>query len=289
MFYHLFQTIRPKTLLVAFSVILLGQLLAWHDLKSLTSQPSLNFFTSFVSLLCCLFLQIAVNLANDYFDHLSGVDGPNRKGPKRALQTGVMSLENLKLSIAGSTFLAIISGSYLIFIGGWIFLFLGLISIMGVFFYSGSSYSIASRSLGELAVFLFFGWLGVVGSYYLQVEQFSWHLLIPASELGFLIAAIMLVNNIRDMTTDFLAGRKTLAYRLGPTKSRILYGTLLLLPFLLLPFNPYHPSLNAFLFPLHFALALLIRKRHGAQLNTQLAQTSLLVLMWTIGYLYSFT
>lgn len=287
MLYQLFQTIRPKTLLVSFSVILLGQLLAWHDLTAQPNQPSLNPFISVVCLFCCLFLQIAVNLANDYFDHLSGVDSSNRQGPQRILQTGAMTLKTLKLSIATCTLLATISGSYLIFLGGWVFFALGLLSIMGIFLYSGSRYSLASRSLGEIAVFLFFGWLGVIGSYYLQVEELNGYLFMSASELGALIAAIMLVNNIRDMTSDHLAGKITLAYRLGPIYSRHVYGILILFPFLSLIFNPYSPWLNAFLLPLHLCMYFLIFKRSGPQLNIQLAHSSLLVLTWTLGYLCS--
>jgi len=283
----LFQAIRPKTLSVAFSVILLGQLLAWFDLKNIP-DTSINPITAALCLLCCLFLQISVNLANDYFDHISGIDGENRQGPKRAIQSGALTLNSLKKAIASFTLLAILSGCYLIWIGGWVFFILGCLSLAGIFLYSGGKYSFASRSLGEVTVFLFFGWLGVIGSYYLQVKIFSWELLIPASEIGFLVASIMLVNNIRDMATDHLAGKITLAYRLGPIKSRGLYVILLLLPFMLLPFNPYSPWLNAFLLPLHLGLAWLIYKRSGTQLNTQLAQSSLLVLIWSLGYLCSF-
>lgn len=286
MLFLLFHTIRPKTLSIAFSVIFLGQLLAWFDLKDI-DNISLDPIIAVLCLLCCLFLQISVNLANDYFDHISGIDNEDRQGPQRAIQAGALSLKSLKQAIAGFTLLAIITGSYLIWLGGWLFFFLGCCSLAGVFLYSGSRYSFASRSLGEVAVFLFFGWLGVIGSYYLQVNSFSWELLIPASEIGFLIAAVMLVNNIRDMKTDHLAGKITLAYRLGPVKSRGLYCALLLFPFLLISINPYYPWLNAFLLPLHLGLSLLIYKRSGAQLNSQLAQSSLLVLSWSLGYFFS--
>lgn len=287
MLLNLLQAIRPKTLSIAFAVILLGQLLAWHDL-SYISNAAIDPLIAFLCFSCCLCLQIAVNLANDYFDHLSGVDGEDRLGPKRSIQSGKLTLKTLKGSIALFTLLAIISGSYLVIQGGWIFLGLGIASLMGIFLYSGSKYSFASRSLGELAVFLFFGWLAVIGSYYLQVKQFHWGLLIPASEIGALVAAVMLVNNIRDIRSDHLAGKITLAYRLGPIKSRGLYGLLLLLPFVLLPLNPYLPWLNSVLLPLHLGLCFLIRKRSGSALNTQLAQSSILVLAWSLGYLFSF-
>ena len=287
MLINLFYAIRPKTLIIAIAVILLGQTLAWYDLMVSNKEP-LNPYIVFFCLSCCIFLQIAVNLANDYFDHLSGVDGPNRVGPKRIVQNQTFSLATLKQLTLLFTLLAIACGSVLIWIGGWVFFLLGLLSLLGVYLYSGSQYSLASRSLGEVAVFLFFGWLGVMGSYYLQVKEFHWGLLVPATEIGLLVAAVMLVNNIRDISSDHTAGKITLAFRLGPVNSRWLYALLLLIPFVLLPFNPYLPWLNSVLLPLHLGLCVLIRKRSGSQLNTQLGQTSSLVLLWALGYLASY-
>lgn len=273
--------------MIACAVILLGQLIAHHDL-SLIHNSSLSFPIAIISLFCCLNLQIAVNLANDYFDHFSGVDDVHRKGPKRGLLTGKLSLNNLKISITVFLSMAIISGCYLVLVGGWVFFILGIISIIGVFLYSGGKYSFASRSLGEVAVFLFFGWLGVIGSYYLQVKHIPIGIFIPASELGLLIAAVMLVNNIRDLESDSKAGKFTLVYHLGLNYSRLLYGFLLLFPFVLLLINPYSPWINFFLLPINCGLYLLIYKRSDTVLNTQLAQTSLLVLLWSLGYFISF-
>lgn len=282
----LLQATRPKTLLISFAVILLGQILAWHDL-ALVSR-SIDPIIAVLCFCCCICLQIAVNLANDYFDHLSGVDQAQRLGPKRVMQTGSFSLLTLKKLILFFSVLAAISGSYLIFIGGWYFFLFGLFSLFGIYIYSGSRYSLAAHSLGEVAVFFYFGWLAVMGGYYLQVEQLHWGLLLPATELGALVAAVMLVNNIRDVSSDKLAGKITLAYRLGPVNSRALYNFLLMIPFISMPFNPYLPWLNSVLLPLHLALCLLIRKRSAKQLNTQLAQTSILVLLWALAYIFSF-
>ncbi len=282
----LVQAIRPKTLVISFAVILLGQVLAWHDL-SLTSNP-LNPVITLLCFCCCIFLQIAVNLANDYFDHISGVDSQDRLGPQRSIQSGSFSLTKLKHLIIIFSLLATATGSYLIFIGGWLFLILGLLSLFGIYIYSGSQYSLAAHSLGEVAVFFYFGWLAVIGSYYLQLEQLHWGLLYPATEIGALVAAVMLVNNIRDMSSDKLAGKVTLAYHLGPINSRALYSFLLLIPFILLPFNPYLPWINSVLLPLHLALCLLIRKRSSQQLNTQLVQTSFIILFWSMAYIFSF-
>jgi 1,4-dihydroxy-2-naphthoate octaprenyltransferase len=281
-------SIRPKTLVVSVAVILLGQTLAWRDLELGSYATELNMTLAFFCLLCCCFLQISVNLANDYFDDKAGIDGPERLGPIRASQAGLLSHQHLLATLFSSSFIAVITGVYLIVQGGWLFFFLGLLSLAGVYSYSGGKRPLASNALGEISVFLFFGWLAVIASYYLQTTHFHLALLLPASEIGLLVAAIMLVNNIRDIPTDSIAGKKTLAVYLGPIKSRMLYNVLLLLPFIILPFNPYFPWLNTAFLPLHLYACWLMRKRSGQQLNQQLGQTSLLVLLWAAGYVFSF-
>lgn len=284
----LVDSARPKTLLVSVAVILLGQTLAWHDLQL---EAGFYFFSSSTALFCfisCCFLQISVNLANDYFDGKAGIDQPNRLGPIRPSQAGTLSQHHLLMAIMGSSLIAVISGLYLVYLGGWLFLLLGLLSLVGVYSYSGGRMPLASNALGELAVFLFFGWLAVMASYYLQTFNFTFALLFPASEIGLLVAAIMLVNNIRDISTDQRASKMTLAVRLGREKSIFLYCVCLLVPFLSIPFNPYLPWLNTVLSPLHFYLCWVIRKRSGSVLNVQLAQTSLIVFLWALAYLVSF-
>lgn len=147
-------------------------------------------------------LQIAVNLSNDYFDGKSGVDGEDRLGPDRALQKGLISAAHLRFGIIAMCLLAIVSGSYLIYVGGWPYVVLGILSLVGVYIYSGGPRPLASHGLGEVAVFLYFGWLAVVGSYYLQTQVLTFDVFIPASQVGFVVVAIMLVNNIRDVVSD---------------------------------------------------------------------------------------
>jgi 1,4-dihydroxy-2-naphthoate octaprenyltransferase len=279
---------RPKTLVVSVAVILLGQILASRDLERYSHVDVLDTSIAFFCFLCCCFLQISVNLANDYFDDKAGIDSAARLGPVRASQAGLISSRHLLIAIFSTSLIAAVTGLYLIFKGGWPFFFLGLLSLAGVYAYSGGRKPLASNALGEIAVFLFFGWLAVIASYYLQTSHFNWGLLFPASEIGLLVAAIMLVNNIRDISTDSRAKKKTLAVHLGPIKSRMLYSVLLLLPFIIMPFNPYLPWLNSVLLPLHFSLCWFIQKRTGQQLNQQLGQTSILVLLWALGYLFSF-
>ena len=275
-----FLVTRPKTLLVALAVILLGQTLAWVD-----SPVNFSFYIATLCMVCCMALQIAVNLSNDYFDGKSGVDGDDRLGPDRALQKGLISAAHLRLGIIAMCLLAIVSGCYLIYVGGWPYVVLGILSLVGVYVYSGGPRPLASHGLGEVAVFLYFGWLAVVGSYYLQTQVLTFAVFIPASQVGFLVVAIMLVNNIRDVASDRRAQKFTLATRLGVKASKHLYCLTVLLPSLLLVIDRYQGLLMLLLLPVQLALCMVIYQRDGKQLNAQLAQTSMLVLLW--GGLYS--
>jgi len=275
-----FLVTRPKTLLVALAVILLGQTLAWVD-----SPLNFSFFIAVLCMVCCMALQIAVNLSNDYFDGKNGVDGDDRLGPDRALQKGLISAGHLRLGIIAMCVLAIASGGYLLYVGGWIYVLLGLLSLLGVYVYSGGPRPLASHGLGEVAVFLYFGWLAVVGSYYLQTQALVIDVFIPASQIGFLVVAIMLVNNIRDVVSDRRAQKFTLATRLGVKVSKQLYCIVVLLPSLLLAVDSYQGIMMLLLLPVQLALCVAIYQRDGRQLNLQLVQTSMMVLLW--GGLYA--
>jgi 1,4-dihydroxy-2-naphthoate octaprenyltransferase len=286
------QAIRVKTLLVAFAVIILGQSLAWHDLKHEHSH-SLDYFLGLMILICCLFLQISVNLANDYFDGLSGIDNAERVGPIRAIQSGLIKPSTMRYAIFFTMFIACICGLYLIIKGGWAFLFLGLFSIFGVYAYSGGKKPLASLGLGEIAVFLYFGYLAIMASYVLQTHEFNTQLFFPATQMGLLIAAIMLINNIRDIKSDKAAGKHTLAVRIGEHNARTLYCVFVIFPFVLIPFDNYQPYSNFLLLPCAIFLCVKIYKAkvtnqkkqiQGESFNRYLGLTSLLVLAWSIFY-----
>jgi 1,4-dihydroxy-2-naphthoate octaprenyltransferase len=271
--------------LVAFAVILLGQSLAWHDLQY-TQNQALDYFLASIILICCLFLQISVNLANDYFDGLTGIDTAARLGPKRATQSGLIKPSTMRYAIVLTTSIACICGVYLIIKGGEVFFLLGLLSLFGVYAYSGGKKPLASLGLGEVAVFLYFGYLAIMASYVLQTEQFHVQLFMPATQVGLLIAAIMLINNIRDIESDKAAGKYTLAVRIGDAYARKLYGVFMLTPFLLIPFDNYQPYVNFLLLPCALYLSIKIQqeKTQGTLFNQYLGQTSLLVFAWSVFY-----
>lgn len=279
------QAIRVKTLLVAFAVIILGQSLAWYDLKYIHNQP-LDYFLALIILFCCLFLQISVNLSNDYFDGLSGVDTVERVGPTRAIQSGLIKPNSMRHAIFFTVSISCICGLYLIFKGGWAFFFLGLLSLFGIYAYSGGKKPLASLGLGEVAVFLYFGYLAIMASYVLQTREFNPYLFFPATQMGLLIAAIMLINNIRDIKSDKEAEKNTLAVRIGERYARILYCVFISIPFVLIPFDKYQPYYNFLLLPPGIFLCFIIqhKKTQGVLFNKYLGLTSLFTLAWSVFY-----
>jgi len=212
--------IRPSTLLASIGPILLGTALATRDVD-------INMGIFFSALVCAMSLQIAVNLANDLFDSLSGVDSKQRVGPVRVVQAGLISLSAIKLGLALICTVAMLSGLYLAVEGGWWILALGVLSFLGVFAYSAGPFPLASNALGEVTVLIFFGWVSVLGSYYLQTGTLSFLAFGLATSAGLYSSAIMLVNNIRDIATDQAVKKYTLAVILGEHKARILLAMLI--------------------------------------------------------------
>lgn len=272
--------IRPKTLPASISPILLGNALA-------LSQPNFNAWLFALALVCALCLQIAVNFANDLFDAQSGVDSAARLGPTRVIQAGLLAPQQLRRALYAAVLLACVCGLLLCAFSSWWLLGFGVLALLGVFLYSAGPWPLASHGLGELAVLLFFGWLAVMGSYFIQTLTLNAYVLGYATLAGLLSAAIMLVNNIRDISTDAAAGKNTLAVKIGQRAARRLYQAMLLsallLHFVLSFALGWWSLLTAFaIAPLGCYLLGAIRYREAQQLNRQLAQTAQLLLLYCV-------
>lgn len=216
--------IRPKTLPAAAGPVLVGTALAFSD-HGLVILPA-------VCALCIAFLlQIGVNLANDYFDSVKGIDTQERLGPQRVTQSGLIAADRVKAVMWGVLGLAVVLGLVLTLDGGWPVLVIGAACILAALGYSGGPYPLASHGLGDLFVFIFFGLVAVCGTYYVQMLQVSWRVLAVAVMVGLPITAIIVVNNLRDIGTDQKAGKNTLAVLLGTKGSKLEYTLLLLFAF----------------------------------------------------------
>ncbi|WP_456405090.1 1,4-dihydroxy-2-naphthoate polyprenyltransferase [Thiolapillus sp.] len=219
---------RPKTLGLSVSPVLVGSCLAWAERGELQILPAL------AALLAAICIQIGVNLHNDATDALQGTDTPDRLGPPRVTAQGLLSAASVHRAALLAFGCAFVLGIYLVAVGGWPILLLGLVSLAAGAAYSGGPWPISGSPLGEVFVFLFFGLGATAGSYYLQAGQVGMTALLSGGMLGFIAAAVLVVNNYRDRRTDAQSGRKTLAVLLPPQTSQLEYALLLSLSFLLL-------------------------------------------------------
>jgi 1,4-dihydroxy-2-naphthoate octaprenyltransferase len=223
-----FLACRPKTLTVSLSPVAVGSAVAWHDSGTLLWLPLL------AAALGAAFIQIGTNLFNDVGDFLRGTDTPGRLGPRRATAEGWLTPAAVRAGAWLSFALAFLCGLYLVGHGGWPIVVIGLASLAAGWAYTGGPKPIAYGPLGELFVFIFFGLVAVGGSYYLQTFATSPGALLAAALVGVHAAAVITVNNYRDLDGDAANGKNTLAVRLGRPATRRLYAAEMLAPYVLL-------------------------------------------------------
>lgn len=276
------QATRPKTLPASVSPILLGSALAY-------SQGYFQMTIWLVASICALALQVAVNFANDLFDAQSGVDNNARLGPARMVQTGQLSPKAMAVGLLIACLVALVSGLALVWLSSPWLLLLGAACLIGVFAYSAGPFPLASHALGEFTVLVFFGWVALAGTYFLHAAQVSLEVMIVATSAGLLSAAIMLVNNLRDIETDKRAGKITLAVLLGDERSRVFYeGMLLTAVGLHIAYST--ATWFGYLLPLVLTLPvtlLLLRRAarwQGRQLNQLLSNTAQLLLLYCAAF-----
>lgn len=230
MFRHWLEAIRPRTLPVAVVPVLVGSVLAWYD----TGASSLSVLLA--TALAALLIQAATNLHNDVADYERGADDPlTRLGPRRATAEGWLTAGSVRAGAALLFAAAAVVGAGLVAVGGWPILLIGVASLACGWAYSGGPLPIAYTRLGEPFVWLFFGVVAVAGSYYLQAGRVTPLALAAGAVLGLPAAAVLVVNNYRDLEHDRRAGRRTFAVVFGRPASRGYYALLLLLPFACLP------------------------------------------------------
>ena len=219
------QAARPRTLPAVIGPVLLGQVLVEADYFA--------WSTAVLCLVCGLALQIAVNLANDLFDGLSGVDQDDRLGPVRAMHSGRLSARALAAGLCLVLAVAALTGLWLIIHGHWMLWLLGAAALLAVLGYSGGARPYANFGLGELVVWIFFGPVAVLGSLLAHGSPITNQAILAGVLVGLPVAAIMVVNNLRDRFTDARAGKMTLPARLGRKHTLWLFAGLTGLPVLI--------------------------------------------------------
>jgi 1,4-dihydroxy-2-naphthoate octaprenyltransferase len=268
---------RPKTLPAAAAPVIVGAAVAAYE-------SSFRFLPVLAALLGALLIQIGTNLANDVFDFKKGADTGERLGPTRVTQAGLLSPTQVMTGMWLTFFVAVLSGIYLVWIGGWPIVAIGLISIAAGIAYTGGPYPLGYNGLGDLFVFIFFGLVAVCGTYYVQALTISPLAVWSAVPMGFLATAILVVNNLRDIDTDAKAGKRTLAVRFGRKGARIQYVLMLALSYLCLIWMgvsglaPIWIGLTLLALVRAIPLITLIFQETGAVLNKALAGTGRLEL-----------
>jgi 1,4-dihydroxy-2-naphthoate octaprenyltransferase len=220
------ESLRPKTLPLAFAAIVVGTVLAWW-------QGYFDPLVAALALITAGLLQILSNLANDYGDAIKGSDKPDRIGPLRGMQKGAISLGQMKRALLIVIVLSCISGLGLVsaatqtmadFVG---FLALGGLSIVAAITYTVGKRPYGYQGLGDISVLTFFGWISVMGSWYLQAHTLIPAIFLPATACGLLATAVLNINNLRDIDSDRENGKHTLVVRLGPVNARRYHAGLL--------------------------------------------------------------
>ena len=270
---------RPKTLGISIAPVLLGAGLAWR-----VDRFSLLF--TVLTIAAALSIQITANLANDLFDYLGGVDGDDRLGPPRMTALGILSPRSMVLLTVLSTGSAVLFGLPLVVRGGLPILLIGVSAICLAVAYTAGPFPLGKMGLGEFFVFIYFGPVAVLGSYYLQAgPDFSYVHLLGGAAVGLLGVALLSVNNLRDIAGDAGSGKRTLAVRFGKDFGRLEIQLSAAGAFALLCLTGFAPGI-----PLHCGLSglvlvpLLISLRHvgqrepGRWMNGLLAQVSLTIL-----------
>jgi 1,4-dihydroxy-2-naphthoate octaprenyltransferase len=282
---------RPRTLPAAIAPVLVGTALAMtnHDLR-------VGGFVA--ALLGAILIQVGTNLSNDYSDARRGADTEERLGPVRVTAGGLVPPKQVLIATYVTFGLAVLCGVYLVVIAGPILLAIGAASILAGVLYTGGPRPYGYEGLGEIFVFLFFGIVAVTGSYFVQTERVTWEAFVLAVPVGLLAAAILVVNNVRDLETDRRAGKRTLAVRLGRPRTRTVFGLMVYAAFLTVPLPWALGSLSPWIaLPLILlpAAVMLVRtvRTHtdGPTLNEALARTGMLQLascvLLAIGLLLS--
>ncbi|WP_460965091.1 1,4-dihydroxy-2-naphthoate polyprenyltransferase [Spirosoma litoris] len=281
---------RPRTLPLSLASIILGSFLASAD-------HHFSWPIALLAALTTIFLQILSNFANDYGDAVSGKDTELRVGPRRAVATGDITKEAMMRGIIIMSVLSLISGLGLLALAFydagaklfWFFLVLGLLSIAAAIGYTNGKRPYGYAGFGDIAVLIFFGWVGVLGTYFLHTLSFNPILLLPATSVGLFATGVLNVNNIRDIETDTMTGKRSIPARLGlPLAIRYHWGLLLTGMFCAVAYS-FLTGANWFSYVYLLAFPLFIvngravaTHKRPAELNARLGQLALSTLLFVI-------
>jgi 1,4-dihydroxy-2-naphthoate octaprenyltransferase len=270
---------RPKTLPAAATPVIVG-------LACAAALRSLEVASALVTLAAALLLQVAANFANDVFDYEQGADTAERVGPVRVVQAGWVTPRQMRCALALVLLSALACGAYLAAVAGPVLVVIGLAAMLAAVAYTGGPYPLAYHGLGDLFVLVFFGFVAVAGTAYVQlgsVPELAWICGLP---IGCLATNILVVNNVRDVTTDEAAGKRTLVVRFGRgfgiNQYRMLLSVAYATPVALAARTGFDPWLLCpwLSLPLALRASRRVQRDSGARLNDALAESARLLLVF---------
>ncbi|HEX9654925.1 MAG TPA: 1,4-dihydroxy-2-naphthoate polyprenyltransferase [bacterium] len=275
---------RLRTLPLATASIALGSFLA-------AAEGRFNLRVALLCFITAVLLQILSNLANDYGDSQHGADSAHRRGPERAVQSGKISKPAMRNALMAFTGLCLFVGYVLIKDEGFYFHAAGIAAIIAAVTYTVGPKPFGYAGFGDIFVLLFFGIIGVFGSYYLQTHHLNWLILLPAFSCGLFCVAVLNINNIRDFQSDKLAGKRTIPVRVGEEKARLYHWALLIggfacgLIFTILNFKSAYQLLFFVTIPLilknGFGMAL---KFEAHEIDPYLKQMAIITLLFSFSF-----
>ncbi|MFO0761119.1 MAG: 1,4-dihydroxy-2-naphthoate polyprenyltransferase [Byssovorax sp.] len=269
---------RPQTLTAALVPVLVGTAVAHASGGARPGPAAAALFGAFM-------IQIATNFANDVFDHEKGADTEGRLGPTRAVQAGLLTPREVRIGMVVSILLAVLAGLYLTAVGGYPIVIIGVLSVLSGVAYTGGPYPLGYHGLGDVFVFVFFGLVAVCGTVFVQTGAVPPLAILAAVPVGAIATAVLVVNNVRDRSTDVTAGKRTLAVRFGRRFGVVEYAVLLFLGYAapVAALLAFHRSplvlLPLLTFPIAIKLTRTLATTEGKPLNACLAGTAKLLLL----------
>lgn len=273
MFLLWFRIIRPQTLFASLCPVVVALLTM--------TEPVSSWSVAIATIVCALALQILSNLINDYYDFKRGTDQKGRAGFKRALAEGEVTERQMRGACLITLGICLLCGSYLIWAGGWAILCIGITAILFAWLYTATSHSLSYLGVADIFVFLYYGVIASAGTYYLQTGQFSWHVFYAGGVCGLISMCVLLINNLRDMESDRLVGKRTLPVRFG-RKAGL---GLMLLVVVLMPVFAYlafHSLLPTLVLLPALLLWRAVRMAQGTTFNRCLMCAGLINVLYTI-------
>lgn len=281
---------RPKTLWAAGAPVIIGAAIAYD-------AGVFHGLSVVACLLGAMLIQIGTNYANDYFDFIKGTDTEERIGPTRATAAGLVSPGAMRAAMIIVFALTLLPGAYIIYRGGWPFVFIGVVSIACGILYTGGPYPLGYIGLGDVFVLVFFGPVAVGGTYYLQAHELSEIAIIAGLCPGFISVALLTVNNLRDVEGDTKAGKRTLAVRFGKSFAKHEYLVSILIACVGVPMYFYATEEKVLLMGVAIigsalaapAVRTVYTYKDPAVLNKVLARTGMLLLVFSVLFAIGWT